>query len=189
MKQPFLVGNYVYLRGLRLEDVERNYVNWLNDAEVCQYNSHHVFPFSMQEAEEYARSTFHSRNSLVLAIILKKGDLHIGNITLKNIDNVSRRAEFAIVMGEKKLWGRGYSKEAAFLMVNHGFMEMNLHRIYCGTSIDNISMQKLAEYLGMKKEGRRRDDLFKNGQYRDIVEYGVLKNEFNNKFKEGKMSR
>lgn len=35
----------------------------------------------------------------------------------------------------------------------------------------------------MVEEGRRREALFKNGQYVDIMEYGVLRDEFNNNFK------
>ena len=55
---------------------------------------------------------------------------------------------------------------------------MNLHRIYCGTSSENIPMQELALSVGMKKEGRRRQAAFKAGRYLDIIEYGLLKKEF-----------
>lgn len=43
-------------------------------------------------------------------------------------------------------------------------------------------MQKLANYLGMEKEGLRRRHIFKNDKYLDIVEYGVLKHEFFKRF-------
>jgi RimJ/RimL family protein N-acetyltransferase len=51
---------------------------------------------------------------------------------------------------------------------------INLHRIYCGTSSENIGMQKLANKLGMIKEGQRKDALFKNGKYLDVIEYGII---------------
>jgi RimJ/RimL family protein N-acetyltransferase len=35
-------------------------------------------------------------------------------------------------------------------------------------------MQKLALKLGMSEEGRRREALWKNGIFADIVEYGLL---------------
>jgi RimJ/RimL family protein N-acetyltransferase len=41
-------------------------------------------------------------------------------------------------------------------------------------------MRKLATKLRMKQEGIRRESMFKNGAYMDIVEYGVLKKEFYN---------
>ncbi|HEY3375033.1 MAG TPA: GNAT family N-acetyltransferase [Candidatus Aquicultor sp.] len=178
MKHPFLIGQNIYIRSLREDDLEGNYIQWLNDSEVCKYNSHHTFPYSEGSAEAYIKSTFNSQNALVLAIVLQENDLHIGNVALQNIDFVSRSAEFAILIGEKDYWGKGYSKEAALLVLSHGFMELNLHRIYCGTSIENIPMQRLAIYLGMIEEGRKREALFKHGRYIDTIEYSVLKDEF-----------
>ena len=40
--------------------------------------------------------------------------------------------------------------------MKHGFEQLNLHRIYCGTSVKNIAMQKLAAALGFVQEGIRR---------------------------------
>tara|TARA_B100000315_G_scaffold184167_1_gene173158 strand:+ start:8906 stop:9511 length:606 start_codon:yes stop_codon:yes gene_type:complete len=178
MKNPFLVGDKIYLRGLTLHDLDGNYINWLNDAIICKYNSHHVFPYNRENAENYIKDAYHSKNKLALAIVLKKNDLHIGNISLQNINYINQSAEFAIIAGEKKYWGKGYSKEAASLIIKHGFMELNLHRIYCGTSDDNIPMQKLALSIGMTDEGRSNDALFKHGRYVDIINYGILRDVF-----------
>jgi len=52
MINPFIVGTDIYLRPLRVQDAEGSYVEWLNDPEVCQYNSHHVFPYTPQKALE-----------------------------------------------------------------------------------------------------------------------------------------
>jgi len=182
VKHAFLVGDNIYLRGLCLEDLEGEYVAWFNDAEVCQYNSHHVFPYNKQMAESYIKNVATTRTALILAIVLKSTDKHIGNISLQNIDPISRSAEFAIIVGDKNEWGKGYSKEAAFLIAKHGFASLNLHRIYCGTSAQNGAMQKLALYLGMQQEGRRREALYKNNVYEDIIEYGLLSKEFFEKF-------
>jgi RimJ/RimL family protein N-acetyltransferase len=35
-------------------------------------------------------------------------------------------------------------------------------------------MQKLAEKLGMEKEGTRKEAIFNNGGYRDVIEFGLL---------------
>ena len=80
--------------------------------------------------------------------------------------------------GEKEVWGKGYSKEAGRLIVNHAFKVLNLQRIFCGTSEKNIPMQRLALGMGFKEEGRRRRSVFKDGEYLDILEYGLLKEEW-----------
>jgi ribosomal-protein-alanine N-acetyltransferase len=39
-------------------------------------------------------------------------------------------------------------------------------------------MKKLAAALGMKEEGRRREAAFKHAKYIDIIEFGVLREEY-----------
>jgi RimJ/RimL family protein N-acetyltransferase len=182
MTTAFLEGTRLYLRGLTEEDASGNYPAWFNDAQVCEFNSHHVFPYGRKDAEAYIRSTYEAKESLILAVVLKDKHIHIGNISLQRINLIDRTAEFAVVIGDRASWGKGYAREAAELICRHGFMELNLNRIYCGTSIDNHAMRKLAEGLGMLMEGKRRSHMFKHGRYVDIVEYGVLRPEFFAKF-------
>src|SRR5690606_33880262 len=118
------------------------------------------------------------QNHVVLAIIETESGIHIGNVALQSINWVSRNAEFAILLGNKKYWGGGYGEEAAKLIVEYGFNRLNLHRIYCGTFHDNNGMIRLAGKLKMKEEGRRREGFFKDGRFVDVIEYGVLKSEY-----------
>ena len=178
MKNPFIVGEKIYLRELRQSDLDGDYISWLNDAEINFGNSHHVFPYSYNLAKEYIENANISNNKLILAIVLKENDIHIGNIALQNINFLHQNAEFAILLGEKKFWGKGYSKQASLLIIDHGFKSLNLNRIYCGTFINNIGMMNLANSLGMKKEGIRRKAIYKENKFIDIVEFGILKNEF-----------
>lgn len=177
MKSPFLIGERVYLRTIVQDDLNAKYREWFNDAEVCRYNSHHRFPNYDEDMHAYYERVIKSRTNLVLAICDKETDAHIGNIALENIDTLNQSAEFAILIGDKNFWGKGVGKEAARLLIRHGFEELNLHRIYCGTSEDNIGMQKLAATLGFKKEGRARDAMFKGGAFKDLTSYGLLEHE------------
>lgn len=176
MKNPFLIGSRIYLRPLDDSDAEGDYVSWLNDPEVCNFNAHHVFPYSKKGALSYIEHTSVSKDSIVLAVCLKENDRHIGNISLQCINLISRSAEFAILMGDKDNWGKGFAKEASLLLLGHGFKELNLHRIYCGTSAENIAMQKLASAIGMTQEGVRKEAMFKHGKYLDIIEFGIINN-------------
>lgn len=178
MKNPFLAGEKVYLRPITDEDLNANYREWFNDEEVCRYNSHHRFPNYDEDMADYYERVIKSHENLVLAICDKKTDAHVGNIALQNIGSLNQSAEFAILIGDKAQWGKGVGKEAAKLLLKHGFDQLNLHRIYCGTSEDNIGMRKLAAALGFQEEGRARDGIFKNGSFKNVVHYGILDNEF-----------
>jgi len=172
----FLEGKKIYLRPLEKDDIKGNYRKWLNDQEVCLHNAHGVFPVTTVDLEKYLESA--AKDKVVLGIFDLQSHEHIGNVSLQQIDWVSRNAEFAIIIGEKKYWRGGYGKEVADLILYHGFIRMNLDRIYCGTIESNKAMQKLANYMLMKREGTQRSAFFVKGKYIDIYDYGLLKKEY-----------
>ena len=152
------------------------YLNWLNDPEINRYTSRGVYPVTEGQAMEYLE-TCQSQERIVWAIF-EQDQKHIGNISLQKIDLINRSAELAILIGEKSAHGKGYGLKAARLVCAHGFNALDLHRIYCGTHEDNMGMRKLAERLGMWEEGRSRQAFFKNGTFANVLNYGILKEEF-----------
>ncbi|SEG17912.1 GNAT family N-acetyltransferase [Flavobacterium urumqiense] len=173
-KEIFLKGDSISLRPLKIEDVTGRYGYWLNDAEITKYNSHGRFPMTQEKLVNFVKNSQNSSNNLVCAVITNETNEHIGNISLQSISWVDRNAEIAFMLGEKKYWGKGVMYEASKLLIDHAFKNLNLHRIHCGTSSDNTGMKKLAEKLGMINEGIRKEAIFNNGIYYDIVEYGIL---------------
>jgi len=174
MKNAFLVGDTMYLRPLDETDLNAAYLSWFNDAETCRFNEHHRFPMHVEDLRGYFDTVVRSKGNLILAIADTSTDAHIGNVSLQNIDWVNRSAEFAIIVGDKEHWGKGVATQAGRLVIEHGFSALNLHRIHCGTSADNVPMQKLAAALGFTQEGVQRDAMWKDGAYRDIIVYGIL---------------
>lgn len=171
----FIEGKKMYLRNLKKEDVYKNYIHWFDDKQVCKMNSHHRFPNSEEDMIKYIEDSNSSEYKLVMAVIAKQDKIHIGNVSLQNINYINRSAEFAIIIGERDYWGKGYAKECGELMIEHGFSTLNLHRVYCGTFSENIGMQNLAKSLGFIKEGIRYEAEFKNGKYVNIIEFGLLR--------------
>lgn len=169
--------NY-YVRPLSLSDIHGPYPSWFLDQEVCRYNSHGKLFSSEAALTSYIDSTS-TRGDLVWAIC-HNDDGHIGNIALQTINWINRTAEFAILMGNREHWGKGAASLAALQLLEHGFNKLNINRVFCGTAMTNIPMQKLAKKLGMKQEGIRRQHLFLEGQYVDLIEFGILKQEFIN---------
>jgi RimJ/RimL family protein N-acetyltransferase len=110
---------------------------------------------------------------------------HIGNVSLQNINYIDRNAEIAYIIGEKEYWGKGFAREATELMLKHAFCSLNLERIYCGTSEKNFRMQGLAKRMHFIEEGIRRKAIYNNGQYENIIEYGILREEYFKYFNQG----
>lgn len=169
-----LEGKRIYCRPIELIDAEGNYPNWLNDPDVCRYNSHGDITYTREMAQAYISGVTDNPAYAVFAICLREDNRHVGNIALQQISTKNRSAEFAILIGEPSVYGQGIGYEAGELLVDYAFSTLKLHRIYCGTHIENIAMQHLALKLGMSEEGRRREAIFKNGKFADVVEYGLL---------------
>jgi len=51
-----LKSEYIYLRPLHVNDAEGSYPSWLNDKEVCQYNSHGDMLYTKEMALSYIQS-------------------------------------------------------------------------------------------------------------------------------------
>ncbi len=176
-------STHLRFRGLCETDIEGPYLHWFDDQEVCRFNSHGRFPSTRKKMFAYIEMLQTSEIHLVWALIEKGSEAHIGNISLQSINTVNRSAEFAIIIGARSCWGKGYAYEAANILFSHGFRKLGLNRIQCGTSQHNIGMLRLAEKLGMTREGNRRLALFENGEFVDAVEFGLLKEEFDSSAK------
>lgn len=178
MKRRTLEGTLVYLEPISKAYVSEEYAGWFNDPEVTRFNSHGEKVMTVADIEAYVEQVAQSETDAVFAIVARDTGAHIGNITLQKIDSKNNSAEYAIIVGNKNYWGKGVALEASKLLLEFGFKDLGLHRVWLGTSIDNEPMQRLAERLGCKKEGQRREAMRKQGAYIDVVEYGILASEY-----------
>ncbi|MFC7142009.1 GNAT family N-acetyltransferase [Halosimplex aquaticum] len=74
--------------------------------------------------------------------------------------------------------GQGYGKEAVGLVVDCLFREYDKPAIGAGAFDHNDASRGLLESLGFTQEGRRRKFMFVDGEYRDMVQYGLLREEW-----------
>jgi [ribosomal protein S5]-alanine N-acetyltransferase len=71
-------------------------------------------------------------------------------------------------------WGQGLMPEAARALVTFGFSQHSLHRIFLECDPRNIGAIRLAEKLGMKREGDLRQHSFIKGEWCDSTFFGLL---------------
>ena len=165
-----------FVRPLAEEDLDGPYLGWFEDQEVCRYNSHGKFFKTRSAFHDYLTAL--NREDRVVWAIVHTQDGHVGNISLQEISLIDRTGELAIIIGDKRHWGRGVGVLAGRALLHHAFDKLNLERVYCGTAATNEGMQKVALALGMVLEGTRRSHLFLEGARVDLLEYGVMRGEF-----------
>ena len=162
----------VYLRALEIGDLERTY-KWHNDPNMYSIMGG-TFRFVSHASEEawIRKKQEFSTTDVSLAICVTETSQHIGNIYLRNIDWVNRHAELQMWIGEQDKRSQGYGFAAQTLLHNHAFNDLGLLRLYLYILEGNPSTY-LAKKFGFVKEGKLRQQVFKDGEFKDIVIMGL----------------
>lgn len=174
----------IVLRKMTAQDTEI-YHKWRNDIDVMQTTAPLLDVYHIEETEEFVQQVIlGSQSSKSYIIVEKELKKPIGITSLINIDYKNRNAECIIDIGDKKAWGKGYGVEAMKLLLDLGFLEINLHRISLRVFSFNSRAIKLYEKLGFQQEGRSRESIFRDGKWHDIIHMSILQSEYAEKMRE-----
>lgn len=175
-----LKGNKVVLRPVRRADLP-DLLRWFNDPEVTQYLGIYL-PMTEMAEEKWIESIGTTRLltdvHFIIEAIEEAGTKAIGDTGLTSISPKDHNAVFGIAIGEKEYWSRGCGTEAARLLVNYGFEQLNLRRITSSAIAFNERSIRMHKSIGLKEEGRQRDFIYRNGKFNDHVMFGMLKEEW-----------
>ncbi len=75
-------------------------------------------------------------------------------------------------------WGRGFATEAARVIVDFGFEELGMHRIFATCDVENVGSARVMEKLGMRREGHFLQNEWVRGRWRDTYLYAILVEEW-----------
>ena len=171
-------GKLVNLRSPEMDDLERN-TRWVNDREVTRFLSMR-YEISRAAEEAWLRDRIAkpmSYEAPFFAIETKEG-VHIGNTNLFDVMPEDRRCELGIMIGDKSYWSKGYGTDALRTLVGFAFDEMNLNRVQLFVFDFNERAQAAYRKAGFVEEGRRRQALYTEGAYHDIVVMAILRDEW-----------
>lgn len=93
----------------------------------------------------------------------------IGSVYLRDIDREKGEAEYGIFIGEEKALGRGYGTQAAERMLDYGFGELGLKRIFLRLLEDNAKALGSYEKAGFRLIHGRRETVNLEQGVRDVL--------------------
>ena len=160
------------LKLLQVNDVTQKYVDWFSNYDVVKYSDNQYLDFTLQGQKEYVRKCIFDKQISLHGVFLKNE--HIGNIILKGICPIHKRAEIGYVIGEKKYWGKGYGALAVKLIVEKAKDEFKLNKLFASTAKDNIASIKVLEKNNFILEGRKTNHLFYNNKFYDQLDFGII---------------
>jgi RimJ/RimL family protein N-acetyltransferase len=169
-----LIGERIYLRAIEERDVADR-VRSFNDPDV-RAELHLVYPFSEVATREWLRRVAVDERRKDFVACLLENDQTIGFLGIVDIDWRHAKAGSYIVIGEKQYWGQGYGKEAQGLLIEYGFRELRLNRMYAWTTNERIV--RLKKSLGYRVEGLLREDIYSGGQFHDRTFLGITAGDY-----------
>jgi len=176
-----LHGKRIYLRPVAPSDANENYLRWMNDPEVTRYLESRFVRHTAEGLRDYIAEKQDDPDTLFLAIVLRQGDRHIGNIKLGPIDWHHCRGEVGIILGEKDCWGKGYATEAIQLLADYAFGELKLHKLTAGCYSVHPGSARAFQKAGFVVEGLRPSHCLCDDRYVHLILLGKWRSEAPNR--------
>lgn len=173
MSSQVLQGEFVNLRPLQVGDAELTF-NWRR-ANRAKFLNQGVSSNEQQAAWIAARP----ESEYNFVIELKFG-LSVGMLSLIGVDPVNCHGEPGrfLIGNEDAVKVLPAAVEAMKLLYEVAFEQLQLVRIYGIVAANNHLMIKWQKYMGMKEEGRFRNNLYQDGKFYDAIYLGLLIEEY-----------
>jgi RimJ/RimL family protein N-acetyltransferase len=109
--------------------------------------------------------------------VVRDGAL-IGYAPIDNIDDLNKKCEVGVIIGEKQYWSRGIGTKVARAATEVAFSELGMHRTLAVASERNIASIRCFTRAGYKEEGRLRHANCRDGKFFDLVLMSALEHEW-----------
>lgn len=169
-----ILTNRLYLRLFEKRDAETVQV-LCNNYNIYKSTLYLPYPYSLNDAlvwMENHKKNFDEDYSYEFAITDKiSGNLY-GAISLSN-NQKFKNGEIAYWIGEE-YWGKGYGTEAAKAIIDFAFEEKKMHKVFARYFKSNPASGRIMQKIGMVQEGVLKDQIVKDGEYEDLIYYGII---------------
>ena len=175
---PTLTTERLVLRELQLDDAHA-VSSRAGDRRVARYLIAVPSPYPLALATRWITGRiawWTQGRGVTLAIVKRDADELLGSVSLRRYAR-DRRAELGYWLGADA-WGCGYATEAAGALLDFGFAELGLSRVYAHVLEGNAASCRVLEKLGMINEGIRRQHVRKGKKLLDVVLFGMLHDEW-----------
>jgi RimJ/RimL family protein N-acetyltransferase len=175
---PMLRGERVWLRAVEKADFESDEVP-VNDRDTGHFLGVKM-PIGREGAAEFGQLMVSQQGKSVFsfAICLPGSRQAIGNVNLRDLDRENGSAEMAIVVTDKALQGQGYGTDALNCVVDFGFGELRLERIYLHVFDYNARAIRSYQKAGFQTDAVLRRARFHRGEYHDVHVMSILRGDW-----------
>ncbi len=172
-------GKLVRLREYRKEDIPLR-LSYINDPEVLKYLEPGIpYPVTLTEELRWFDSISAFKDTYRFAVETASDSNYIGDCGINSIDWKNGIVGVSIFIGNSTYRGKGYGTEAMQLLMGFIFNQMSVNKIRLYVYSFNERAIKSYAKCGFKTEGLLRQEIFRNGEYFDVIAMGILREEYN----------
>lgn len=173
-------GELVFLRPFELTDAEL-YRRWRADAEpmaLAGWNDRAPLSLAQSAARMDRLAIDQGKDYFTFLICLLADERPIGEALLADLDRRNGSAQLGIFIGEVDEWGKGYGTDAVNSIVDFGFRELRLERIWLNVWTENGRARRTYEKAGFVHEATLRSDHYESGRYTSGDVMSILRDEW-----------
>ena len=178
-----IIGKRVYLRAFEPDDYLL--INkWRNDPEINHFLGGNVFLVSSErEKKSVENKIFDDSKNIYFAICDIQSNEIIGFSSINNIDMRNLKAQLGgILIGNKDYLGKGFGKESVVLTLNFIFNQYPINKCYTYVLDGHPASINLFTSIGFSQDGILRQDVFKHGEFKNLLLFSILRSEINGRF-------
>lgn len=172
-------NDLVRLRALIPEDWEYSLTD-LYDSKarrMLQYELELPPVLSEHQAGVQKYSNFDPASGRLMFAIETLDGTYVGALNLNSIDERNGTFGIGMQIGVEHR-GKGYGTAAMRILLGYAFFERRLNKYSCSVLDGNIGSATMLKKLGASQEGVRRQEVYTDGRYMDVILYGLTKDEF-----------
>jgi RimJ/RimL family protein N-acetyltransferase len=178
MPERILRGRLVYLRPAERDDIPF-FVRWLSDARTTGFLAlRSPIGLAMEERWFEELLDHHGRDRWFFVICRLEDDRPVGSLDLHEIGPTSGGAGLGIVIGDPADTSQGYGSDALRVLLDFGFGELRLERMWLEVFEFNERARHVYERLGFLHEATFRHAFFHGGRYVDLQRMAILREEW-----------
>lgn len=163
------------------EDDAKLIFEWMNDDRLKELSIGVNRRMCHDEALDWVKARMRDRRDQVWWVISPKempGKM-IGYACITDIHYINRSANFSgIVIGDKNYRDGFAWLETYLFIMDYAFERLNLNRLYGECILEHTQSTAIGGALYWKREGIKRESVYKGGRYYDVSFSSILRSEY-----------
>lgn len=173
-----LRGRLTFLRPAERDDIQQ-LVRWMTDERtVAHLGARAPIGQALEERWFERMIEAQGQNHWYFISCLLSDERPVGNVGLFDIDLTNGGAGIGITIGDPADQGRGLGTDVMETVLDFGFGELRLERMWLDVYADNTHAIRSYEKAGFRHEGTLRHAVYRRRRYVNVLRMAILRSEW-----------